>query len=99
MNYEKKYRKKYDKFNNKYTYLSKVNSLWDLASPYYLEVNDYDYTYLSKILNIQINNKCDFKILELDNSLIKKIDTKPLKYLKKETVKNLQERNIKYKMV
>ena len=28
---------------------------------------------------------------------IKKIDTKPLKYLKKETVKNLQERNIDLK--
>ena len=59
--------------NSKYSYLSKVNSLWDLASPYYVEINEYDYNYLSKLFNTRIDNKCNFKILELDNSLIKKI--------------------------
>lgn len=60
--------------NNKYPYLSSVNSLWDLSSPYYLEIIDIDYKYISKLLQTEINYNCKVKLLEIDkNNFIKKI--------------------------
>ena len=60
--------------NNKYPYLSSVNSLWDLASPYYLEIKDIDYKYISKLLGVDVDSNCDIKLLEIDNNnFVKKI--------------------------
>lgn len=60
--------------NSKYPYLSSVNSLWDISSPYYVEINDIDYNYISKLLGININCNCNIKLIDVDNNnFIKKI--------------------------
>lgn len=41
----------YTSKNKDYEYLDKVSSLWDYASPYYLEIKDYNYKELEKIFN------------------------------------------------
>ena len=41
--------------NNRYPYLSSIKSLWDMTSPYYIEVNDYKYEDINKLLDISIN--------------------------------------------
>lgn len=56
--------------NKNYPYLSSVKSLWDLASPYYIEIRDYSFDELNKIFNIDINKSCEFKII---NSSYKKV--------------------------
>ncbi len=53
--------------NNEYPYLSSVRSLWDLASPYYIEVKDYSYDVLSRILGVNIDSKTEFSILDVDD--------------------------------
>ena len=53
----------YTMTNNNYPYLSSVKCLWDLTSPYYIKYHDYDYKYLSSILNTNISNKSTFKII------------------------------------
>ena len=50
--------------SNKYGYLSSVNSLWDLASPYYINITDFSYDELSRLLHTTINNK-----LQIDNAV------------------------------
>ena len=52
----------YTMTNKKYPYLSSVKCLWDLTSPYYIKYHDYDYKYLSSLLNITITNKSSIKI-------------------------------------
>jgi len=56
--------------NKHYPYLSSVKSLWDLASPYYIEINDFSYEDLNRKLNININSTSDINII---SSSIKKI--------------------------
>lgn len=53
--------------NSEYPYLSSVRSLWDLASPYYVDVKEYSYEILSRILGINIDNKTVIKILDIDD--------------------------------
>lgn len=57
--------------NNNYPYLSSVKSLWDLTSPYYIDINDFTYEELSKKLKIEINNETNIAIY--NNNSIKKI--------------------------
>lgn len=52
--------------NSEYPYLSSVRSLWDLASPYYVDVKEYSYETISRILGINISNESKFDILEVD---------------------------------
>lgn len=52
--------------NKEYPYLSAVRSLWDLASPYYVDVKEYSYDTLSRILGVNIDNKAKFSILDID---------------------------------
>lgn len=52
--------------NRKYPYLSSVRSLWDLASPYYVDVKEYSYETISRILGMNISNESKFDILEVD---------------------------------
>lgn len=49
--------------NKHYPYLSSVKSLWDLASPYYINVNDFSYEELNKKLNIKLNNLSEVEII------------------------------------
>lgn len=56
--------------NKNYPYLSSVKSLWDLTSPYYIEVNDYSYAKLNNRLNISIDNSSEINII---NDKYKKI--------------------------
>lgn len=48
-----------------YPYLENRTSLWDYASPYYLEIKDYDYESLSKILKVDKNKVRDITILDV----------------------------------
>lgn len=50
--------------NKNYPYLSSVKSLWDLASPYYIEVNDFSYEDLNRKLKINIDNSSDVNIID-----------------------------------
>ena len=52
----------YTRKSEQYEYLDKKSSLWDYASPYYLEIKDYDYKELEKILGVQ---KDKIKLLEI----------------------------------
>ena len=51
--------------NTKYPFLSSVRSIWDLASPNYINIRDYNYDTISNLLNTSINNKT---IINIDNS-------------------------------
>ena len=60
--------------SNKYGYLSSVNSLWDLASPYYINITDFSYDELSRLLHTSINNDSEFKVIDIDdNKFINKL--------------------------
>ena len=60
--------------HSEYPYLSSVKSLWDLASPYYVDVKDYSYDVLSRILNTDINHNSVVKIISIDNrNYVKKL--------------------------
>ncbi len=48
--------------NSKYPYLSSVKCLWDLASPNFININDYSFGELNKILNLNINSNSSFSI-------------------------------------
>jgi len=62
--------------NNCYPYLSSVKSLWDITSPYFVEVKNFSYTDLGKLLNMDINSKSTIEIFG-KNSLKKvKFDNK-----------------------
>lgn len=57
-----------------YSYLSSVSSLWDLASPYYVEIKDFSYDVISSILNIDISSKTNVSIIDIDKKkFIKRI--------------------------
>lgn len=45
-----------------YPYLSSVKSLWDLTSPYYIEINDFSYEELSNKLNILVTKDSEIDI-------------------------------------
>lgn len=61
--------------NNKlYPYLENRNSIWDYASPYYLEIKDYDYKYIGKVFNLKDDEVNDIEIIKLnENNHIEKI--------------------------
>lgn len=62
------------KADNKYPYLEKVSSLWDLASPYYIEIKDFEYSVISKILNMNITNNSNIIIDKYDeDNLVQQI--------------------------
>ncbi len=52
--------------NKDYPYLVGVRSLWDLASPMYVDVKSWGYSVISRILGVEINNSSKFNILEID---------------------------------
>ena len=57
-----------------YPFLSPVKSLWDLASPHYIEYKDYSYDMLSKIIKTDISANSEFSILDVDEKhFVKKL--------------------------
>lgn len=59
--------------NKNYPYLHSVKSLWDITSDKYLNILEYSYEDLSKILNIDVSSSMKVQILELEDNLVKKI--------------------------
>ncbi len=53
--------------HKEYPYLSSVKSLWDLASPYYVEVKDFSYDILSRLLGIYVDSTSNIVILDVDS--------------------------------
>lgn len=54
-------------YNREYEYLSSVKSLWDLESPYYIDVKTYNYDDLSNLLGFDISVKSKFNIIDVDS--------------------------------
>lgn len=52
--------------NINYPYLSSVRSLWDLASPYYVDIKVFSYDLLSRLLGVNINSTSIIKIIDID---------------------------------
>ena len=50
-----------------YPYLKKVNSLWDLSAPYYIESKEFKYEELSSLLGVDLKSNVRFDILEMEN--------------------------------
>ena len=50
--------------NKNYPYLSSVRSLWDLASPNYTNIYDFNYDVISNLLNCTIGNNTMIKVNE-----------------------------------
>lgn len=73
----------------KYKYLEKINSLWDYACPYYLEIKDYDYKYLSTLLKQDIENLKNIEVKKLTESNYIKVLKIGTKIYKGEEFKNL----------
>ena len=48
--------------NKNYPYLSSVKSLWDLASPNYINIYDFNYDIISSLLDTNINNTTKIKV-------------------------------------
>lgn len=76
--------------SNKYEYLSSVSSLWDLASPYYINVKDFSYENISKILHTSITNSSEFKVLDMDdNGFVNKLKINNSTFIMKDLIKML----------
>lgn len=58
-----------------YPYLSSVSSLWDLASPYYVEIKDFSYDVISSILDVNIDSNSKIEIIDIDKKkFVKRIN-------------------------
>lgn len=72
--------------NDNYPYLSSVKSVWDFASPYYISIEDFSYSQLSKLFNIKIDNSFTIK---KENKNIK-FGSKPISYEELQKCLNLK---------
>ena len=52
----------------KYPYLTSKKSLWDLSSPYYININDFTYKEINKLLGINVNYTSDIIIYNKNNN-------------------------------
>ncbi len=52
--------------SSKYGYLSSVSSLWDLAAPYYINIKDFTYAEISKLLHTNITADSKFQVIDTD---------------------------------
>lgn len=62
-----------------YPYLSSVSSLWDYASPYYLDIKDYSYSNLSKLFKCSIDDIHNMNI-NISNNKIESIEINHIIY-------------------
>lgn len=84
-------------FNKDYAYLTSVKSLWDLASPYYIDVVTFDYDTISRILKININSDSSFEIIDVDSrDYVKKLKINGVTFNSEEfkSLLNLKSMNI-----
>ena len=83
--------------SNKYGYLSEVSSSWDMASPYYVNIKDYNYSDLSKLLKTKITGDSTIKALSLDeNGFVDKLQVDESVFIGDDIVKML---NIKSRAI
>lgn len=54
--------------SERFKYLVKKSSIWDYASPYYLEIKDYDYNTIKKLFKINDEDIKSIEILEINES-------------------------------
>ena len=83
--------------SEKYKYLSSVSSLWDLTSPHYIDIKDFTYKELSRILHTNITNNSKFEVIDIDeNGFINKIKIDNSIFIGEDLIKllGLKSRNI-----
>ena len=61
--------------NKKYPYLSSVKSLWDLASPDYLDIEDYDYETLSNLFQVKLESTSSVRVINQGHAIKMKYKT------------------------
>lgn len=64
------------KTNSLYPYLSSVKSLWDLASPTYLEITNISYDEINNKLKVNINSTSKIEMYKKEDSLTIKLGNK-----------------------
>ena len=85
--------------NAKYPYLSSVKSLWDLASPDYLHIIDYDYHTLSNLFHISLDASSPITVQNNGSSIKMKYKTfsiremKEILHLKANDISNIVNKN------
>lgn len=58
-----------------YPYLRRVNSVWDMASPYYVDIVDFTYQEISNLLRTKITVDSTIKITKLeDDKFVKELE-------------------------
>lgn len=57
------------KYNHKYPYLSSVKSLWDITSPTYLSILDFDFKTLSDLFQVPLNSSSRVQLLDNGSSI------------------------------
>ena len=83
--------------DDKYNYLSSVSSSWDMASPYYVNIKDYSYAELGRLLKSNISENSNIMAIEVDsNGFINKLQIDKAIFIGKDIVKllNLKSRAI-----
>lgn len=83
--------------DEKYPYLTSVSSTWDMASPNYVNIRDYNFLNISKILRSNIGEESNIEAIDVDsNGLINKLRIDDSIYIGKDIVKllNLKSRAI-----
>ena len=76
----------------KYPYLTSVKSLWDMASPNYLSVVDFDYSTLSKLFGVPLKSNSTVHILNHGYSI--KFSDKTFSILEVKNILNLKSNDI-----
>ena len=54
-------------YHKEYEYLSSVKSLWDLESPYYIDVKTYSYNDFSNLLGFNVTHNSKITIIDVDS--------------------------------
>ena len=54
--------------NANYPYLSGVKSLWDMVSPYYIEIHDFSFQQLSDTLLVSLNKDSHINVISKDHT-------------------------------
>ena len=77
--------------------MTSVSSTWDMASPNYVNIRDYNFLNISKILRSNIGEESNIEAIDVDsNGLINKLRNDDSIYIGKDIVKllNLKSRAI-----
>ena len=83
--------------SSQYAYLSSVSSIWDMASPFYVNIRDYTYKELSKVLKSNITSDSVIKAISVDkNGFVEKLQIDDSIFIGEDIVKmlNLKSRAI-----